>query len=318
MTFEEDPRSIWYVRCLLYDTLIVWEGKFRSGVPTVLFCLQFKSFLGRLTVDKYKLIASDSARVMTISIPKIFLYAACCVVLSDAFLISRLSRIASTITTKSKSTRNILFADTQEIEQEKIQVFNSDAIIPSERWDFADDIYLITTTEKGSSRFERTKEQLEKVNMMNKVKIRTFKPDDEDRVRGKSKPYYLFSNKYTSDGIYLWRRVWSDVMIIIFHLVSSLERSHILFIHIFTTFWKVVSSAFVDISYNVLAYSILSDCWLLFISLFIATKRSYGVILHYLISYYIISYYHITLYYIILYYIILHNNLYYIRQYCMV
>ena len=123
---------------------------------------------------------------MTISIPKIFLYAACCVVLSDAFLISRLSRIASTITTKSKSTRNILFADTQEIEQEKIQVFNSDAIIPSERWDFADDIYLITTTEKGSRRFERTKEQLEKVNMMNKVKIRTFKPDDEDRVRGKS------------------------------------------------------------------------------------------------------------------------------------
>ena len=170
---------------LLHNSLIVWVEKFQSRFPTAIFCLQFKSILESLRVDKYKLITSDCAKVMTISISTIFLYAIFCVVLSDAFQISRFSRIASTITPKSKSTRNILFANSQEIEQEKIQVFNSDAIIPTERWDFADDIYLITTTEKGSQRFERTKEQLEKVNMMDKVKIRTFKPDDEDRVRGK-------------------------------------------------------------------------------------------------------------------------------------
>jgi hypothetical protein len=84
-------------------------------------------------------------------------------------------------------TANVLYANPQLIEEEKKkQDFNTDAIIPKERWDFADDIYLITTTEKGSQRLERTKEQLEKVNMLDKVKIRTFKPDDEDRVRGKN------------------------------------------------------------------------------------------------------------------------------------
>ena len=67
---------------------------------------------------------------------------------------------------------------------EDIQTFNTDAVIPTERWDFADDIFLITTTEQGSERLEKTKQQLEKVNMMKKVKIRTFQPDDEDRVRG--------------------------------------------------------------------------------------------------------------------------------------
>lgn len=69
-------------------------------------------------------------------------------------------------------------------DEKELLVFNSDAVIPRERWDFADDIYLITTTEKGSQRLERTKEQLEKVNMLDKVKIRTFTPDNEDRVRG--------------------------------------------------------------------------------------------------------------------------------------
>ena len=81
-----------------------------------------------------------------------------------------------------------LHADGQVIDVQKEQKersddviqFNTDVIIPSERWNFADDIFLITTTNKDSARLERTKEQLEKVNMMNKVKIRTFAPDDED------------------------------------------------------------------------------------------------------------------------------------------
>lgn len=92
---------------------------------------------------------------------------------------------ALSISSSRYGTNNVLHANPQLIEEEKKkQDFNTDAIIPKERWDFADDIYLITTTEKGSERLERTKEQLEKVNMLEKVKIRTFKPDDEDRVRG--------------------------------------------------------------------------------------------------------------------------------------
>lgn len=87
-----------------------------------------------------------------------------------------------TVSSLSQSTEN----------QDDIQTFNTDVVIPKERWDFADDIFLITTTEQGSERLEKTKQQLEKVNMMKKVKIRTFKPDDEDRVRGEKLSTYSF------------------------------------------------------------------------------------------------------------------------------
>lgn len=50
-------------------------------------------------------------------------------------------------------------------------------------WDFLDGIYLITT-EGGDERVLRTRKQLEKVGMWGKVQVRTFKTDDEDRVRG--------------------------------------------------------------------------------------------------------------------------------------
>ena len=50
-------------------------------------------------------------------------------------------------------------------------------------WGFLDGIYLITT-EGGDDRVSETKEQLEKVGMWGKVQVRTFKTDDEDRVRG--------------------------------------------------------------------------------------------------------------------------------------
>lgn len=90
-----------------------------------------------------------------------------------------------TVSSLSQSTEN----------QDDIQTFNTDVVIPKERWDFADDIFLITTTEQGSERLEKTKQQLEKVNMMKKVKIRTFKPDDEDRVRGeKLSSYFLITD----------------------------------------------------------------------------------------------------------------------------
>lgn len=51
-------------------------------------------------------------------------------------------------------------------------------------WGWADDAFLITTTTSSSDRLERTHEELEKVQLWNKVKVRTFKPDDGDRVRG--------------------------------------------------------------------------------------------------------------------------------------
>lgn len=52
-------------------------------------------------------------------------------------------------------------------------------------WTFVDDVYLITTSQSSTSqRLEKTKEQLEKINLWPQVNIRTFKTDDEDRVRG--------------------------------------------------------------------------------------------------------------------------------------
>lgn len=105
-----------------------------------------------------------------------------CIEHSSAFQPSQLSR---------RSFSRLLASDAQVIDLQKessdgVIKFNTDVIIPSERWNFADDIFLITTTAKDSVRLEKTKEQLEKVNMMKKVKIRTFAPDDEDRVRGET------------------------------------------------------------------------------------------------------------------------------------
>lgn len=51
-------------------------------------------------------------------------------------------------------------------------------------WDFMDGIYLITTTAKDTTRLDQTKIELSKVGLLDKVKIRTFAPDNEDRVRG--------------------------------------------------------------------------------------------------------------------------------------
>jgi len=51
-------------------------------------------------------------------------------------------------------------------------------------WSFIDDIYLITTNAQGD-RLARTMEELASVGInRERVKVRVFKPDDEDRVRG--------------------------------------------------------------------------------------------------------------------------------------
>ena len=54
----------------------------------------------------------------------------------------------------------------------------------SNDWDFMDGIYLITTTAKDTPRLDQTKIELGKVGLLDKVKVRIFAPDNEDRVRG--------------------------------------------------------------------------------------------------------------------------------------
>ncbi len=51
-------------------------------------------------------------------------------------------------------------------------------------WSFIDGVYLITTTQKENLRLEKTKSELESVGLWDRVKVRFFEPDDEDRVRG--------------------------------------------------------------------------------------------------------------------------------------
>mmetsp|Transcript_26727 Transcript_26727/g.25595 ORF Transcript_26727/g.25595 Transcript_26727/m.25595 type:complete len:392 (+) Transcript_26727:116-1291(+) len=102
----------------------------------------------------------------------------------------------SAFTSKSLTRKTQIYSNLQEIENkvelkngnenEDLEIkFNSDAFIPTERWDFADDIYLITTTATGNQRLEKTLKHLNKINInTNNIKIRTFEPDNEDRVRG--------------------------------------------------------------------------------------------------------------------------------------
>jgi hypothetical protein len=47
-------------------------------------------------------------------------------------------------------------------------------------WSWADDVYLITTT-ASVDRLDQTKEELSRVGLLDRVQIRTFKPDDTDR-----------------------------------------------------------------------------------------------------------------------------------------
>ena len=63
--------------------------------------------------------------------------------------------------------------------------------IPSEStetldWSFIDKVYLITcpNADKGSQRLTKTKEILSKVQLLDKVEIKEFDTDDDDRVRG--------------------------------------------------------------------------------------------------------------------------------------
>lgn len=54
----------------------------------------------------------------------------------------------------------------------------------SDPWSFLDRVYLITTDKSDKSRLGQTKAALERVNLWNKVVVKTFPTDDEDRVRG--------------------------------------------------------------------------------------------------------------------------------------
>lgn len=56
--------------------------------------------------------------------------------------------------------------------------------VSSESWSFLDGVYLITTDKSNNIRLEQTRAALRAVNLLDKVKVKTFKTDDEDRVRG--------------------------------------------------------------------------------------------------------------------------------------
>ena len=67
----------------------------------------------------------------------------------------------------------------------KLNLLMNNNDILTTNWDFIDDVYLITTTQPNNIRLENTQKELQSVNLWNnKINIRTFKPDDEDRVRG--------------------------------------------------------------------------------------------------------------------------------------
>mmetsp|Transcript_10226 Transcript_10226/g.10297 ORF Transcript_10226/g.10297 Transcript_10226/m.10297 type:complete len:323 (-) Transcript_10226:51-1019(-) len=51
-------------------------------------------------------------------------------------------------------------------------------------WSFIDKVCIITTTKSDPLRLERTTKELKKIGLIEKAKIYTFKPDDEDRIRG--------------------------------------------------------------------------------------------------------------------------------------
>ena len=51
-------------------------------------------------------------------------------------------------------------------------------------WSFLDGVYLITTSLDGNKRLEHTKGQLTDVGLWDRVNVKVFPPDNEDRVRG--------------------------------------------------------------------------------------------------------------------------------------
>jgi GR25 family glycosyltransferase involved in LPS biosynthesis len=56
--------------------------------------------------------------------------------------------------------------------------------VESINWQFLDKIYLITTNKSDQNRLAQTKATLEKVGLLDKLEIKTFPTDDENRVRG--------------------------------------------------------------------------------------------------------------------------------------
>lgn len=58
-------------------------------------------------------------------------------------------------------------------------------VVDNTGWKFIDDIYIITTTQQDNQRLEKTLTELDKVGIIReRISIRTYAPDDEDRVRG--------------------------------------------------------------------------------------------------------------------------------------
>ena len=91
---------------------------------------------------------------------------------------------AQTSTKRSSPSSSSHLSLLQRDKTEQVSIQGTTIVDPS-KWDFVDAVYLITTTiSVNTDRLERTKTQLRSVGLLDKLTIKTFKPDNEDRVRG--------------------------------------------------------------------------------------------------------------------------------------
>ena len=165
---------------------------------------------------------------MTITVSSLLLILSCTqylIVRTDSFQIStsrnnlnglqlkKSTQISSNFLSSGIKSKKSYLTSSLQNENKELQVFNSDAIIPKERWDFADDIYLITTTEKGSQRLERTKEQLDKVNMLDKVNknIQPWQRRQSERYENSEKQEIFSQELYSYSTILSNVRLYDPV-----------------------------------------------------------------------------------------------------------
>ena len=100
--------------------------------------------------------------------------------LSSLSSISKISSSTSTFNINNKNKRNSFLKNAELLSPPDVEEIKA----TGDDWNFMDGIYLITTTAKDTPRLDQTKIELSKVGLLDKVQIRMFEPDNEDRVRG--------------------------------------------------------------------------------------------------------------------------------------
>jgi hypothetical protein len=72
------------------------------------------------------------------------------------------------------------------IQDKKIKIDNASEKTPKYDWSFLDKTYLITcpNADPGSARLNKTKKILDSVGLLDRVEVKEFQTDDDDRIRG--------------------------------------------------------------------------------------------------------------------------------------